>query len=414
MADVVIHHAQLVDVVVGDIVEDAWIAIEQERVIAVGSGSGAPHGAREYDLGGSFVLPGMIDVHAHLNWTGEPDLIGDIQRELPAYLAIKASVAAGKTLNAGVTTIRDGCGNAWSDIAVAKAIHTGVIPGPRMSAAGYGLRMTGGQGDGPTSTIITTDNPGVADGVDGVRRQARLNFKMGAGHLKIFVSGSASAGHTTPAAPQYTQEEIAAACDVAHTRGSTVMAHSYGVEACRRAILGGVDSIEHGCLIDDEGLELMRERGTYLDPTLTPFWRGAQRVAEGRSDARSRSAAAMYPQAVATVQRAIELGVTIAMGTDTGTAHNPHGENLREISLLVEAGMPPIEALRAATINAARLMRWEDRVGSLAPGRFGDLIATAQDPLAHPELFGSPAGVTFVMKGGELVRDSRDRDSGRD
>jgi imidazolonepropionase-like amidohydrolase len=407
MADLVIRNASLLDVVAGDIVEDSWIAVERGRVIATGARTGAPDSAQTYDMGGSFVLPGLIDVHAHLNWTEGPDLVSEIQRELPAYLAIKASVAAARTLAAGVTTIRDGCGNAWSDIAVARAIETGVVPGPRMSAAGYGLRMTGGQGDAPSSTMITTDNPGVADGVDAVRRQARLNFKMGAGHLKLFVSGGVAAGHTSPGAPQYSQEEIAAACEVAHTRGSTVMAHSYGAEACRRAILGGVDSIEHGSLIDDEGLALMREHGTYLDPTLTPFWRGVQRVTSGPGDPRSEKSAEMYQHAVSTVQRAVAMGVTIAMGTDTGTAYNRHGENLREISLLVQAGMSPIEALRAATVNAARLMRWDDRVGSLEPGKFADLVATAEDPLAHPELFESVDGVTFVMKGGELVRDSR-------
>lgn len=404
MAPVTLLNFHLVDVIRGEVHGDATLRVEDERIAGIGGDALA---GGELDLGGMYLVPGLIDVHSHLSFPATVDLPQVVNRELPALLAIRAVAAARATLNAGVTTVRDGASTSYIDIAVRDAVDRGYIPGPRVSASGYAIRMTGGHGDPPTSTLVHVDQPGRVDGADEVRKAARLNFKMGADHLKVFASGGLAGGHTHPGAAQLTQEEMAAAVDVARSAGGTVMAHSYSPESCRRAILAGVDSLEHACLIDDAGLALAKEHGTFVVPTLTPFWRGVQKVSQGPADERAIRSAGVYEAAVEMVRRAYAAGVSIAMGTDTGTVNCPHGENLREIALLAEAGMSGIDALRTATIQAARLMKRSADVGSIEVGKYADLVGVNDNPLEHPEMFGDPAVVRFVMKGGSVVRDDR-------
>jgi imidazolonepropionase-like amidohydrolase len=399
---IAIRAGKLVDVVSGKVLADQTIVVSGERIMAVGpSGSVAvPPGARVIDLSGATVLPGLIDMHTHL--TGDPNLHGykslgvaDIRAAL--YGAKSARV----TLDAGFTTVRNvgtgGCG----DVALRDAINDGDLPGPRMRVSGYALGIQGGHCDNNLlpHDFHYTEN-GVADSPWAARAKVREMAKYGADTIKICASGGVLSKGDEPGAQQLTLEEMKAIVEEAHKLGRRVAAHAHGASSIRDAILAGVDSVEHASLVDDEGIRLAREKGTYF---VMDIYNDDYILQEGAK-------AGMLPEslekerALGQLQRdnfrkAFKGGVKMAFGTDAGVY--PHGDNARQFHYMVQYGMSPMQAIQAATINAADLLGWKDRIGSVSPGKYADLVAVAGDPLKDPAEL---TRVQFVMKGGTVVK----------
>jgi imidazolonepropionase-like amidohydrolase len=392
--------AQVLDVEAGRMARRA-VGIDAGRIVAVGDAP-EPEG-RVVDLHGFWLLPGLIDCHVHLTLrTDAADPAAGPAPPTDAAVAIYAAGAAARTLHAGVTTVRDVGGWNYVEMAVRSAIERGDIAGPRLFLAGRLLSIT-------TATVAYY--PGmyeVADGVDAVRAAARRQLAQGADLIKVMATGAMLSSETEDArAIQYTLEELRAAVEIAHANYKPVAAHAHALAGIENCIDAGVDSIEHCTFADDAALARMAAAGIFAVPTVCA---GALLLRE------PDLLAAMPPHLrermlefndlhVATIARAHRAGVPIAMGTDAGTPGNHHGLNPHECVLLVDqCGLSPIESIRAATVNAARLLRREGQLGVVVPGAHADLIACRADPLtAIDEL----TRVAWVMKGGTVVRDDR-------
>jgi imidazolonepropionase-like amidohydrolase len=399
---IAIRAGRLVDVAKGEVLKDQTILINGERIASVGpSGSVVvPANAKVIDLSGATVLPGLIDAHTHL--TGDPFLSGykslgvsDIRAAL--YGARSARV----TLEAGFTTVRNVGASGFGDVALRDAINDGELPGPRMRVSGYPIGIQGGHCD---NNLLPQDfhyvERGVADGPWEARAKVREMAKYGADVIKICASGGVLSKGDEPGAQQLTLEEMKAIVEEAHKLGRRVAAHAHGASSIRDAILAGVDSVEHASLIDDEGIRLAREKGTYL---VMDIYDDDFILQEGAK-------AGMLPESLAkekalgqlqrdNFRKAFKAGDKMAFGTDAGVY--PHGDNARQFAYMVKYGMTPMQAIQAATIQAADLLGWKDRVGSIAPGKYADIVAVKGDPTADPvEL----ARVRFVMKGGAVVK----------
>jgi imidazolonepropionase-like amidohydrolase len=402
----VVLAGRLVDVAAGDVLRDRAIVLEGDRIQEVLPASAAPSGGPVIDLSDHTVLPGLIDCHAHL--IGELD-----EGQGYAYLVNRSSAQealtgvtnALATLLGGVTTVRDiGTFHAFVDLALREAIEDGRIPGPRMMCAGAYVTCPGGGGD---ITGLPADFPvpdelrvGVSTGADQVRANVRRIFDAGADFIKVLATGAVLTSGTDPGKPELTEEEMRAAVEEAEARGTHVAAHAHGAEGAKRAIRAGVRSIEHGCLIDDETIELMVERGTYL---VCDMFDGDWMIQEGPrlgySDEVMQKTEMTNDAQRENFAKAVKAGVKIAFGTDAGIY--PHGMNAKNLAFHVRFGQTPIEAIQSATMVSAELMGWEDRVGSLQPGRFADLIAVQGDPLDDVTVL---EDIPFVMKGGEVVK----------
>lgn len=399
---VAVKAARLIDGSGAEPIVDAVVVIEGERIAAVGSRLAVPAGAEVIDLGGATLLPGLIDCHTHLAFEMGGDYWKDLATRSSLDRAIVAHRHARATLEAGFTTVRDVGAPDWVDVALKGAIERGAIPGPRMQVATLGVGATGGHFDEShlSPWLELHGFSGIADGEDEIRKLIRDEVKHGADLIKLAATAGVLSNEESVGAPQYTLAEMKAAADEAHMQGKRIAAHAHGAEGIRRAIEAGIDSIEHGSLLDDEGLAQMKRRGTFLVPTL---YVGAW-IVEGPGAARVpphqlEKAKLVATQCRESVRRAAQAGVRMAFGSDAGVF--PHGENAREFALLVQSGLVPMEAIRNATVHAAELMNWSDRVGRVAPGLFADLIAVAGDPL---EDVAELERVQFVMKGGEVVR----------
>jgi imidazolonepropionase-like amidohydrolase len=410
MEHLVLCNATLIDGTGADPRAGMTILVQEKRIEAVGpEGSVSyPKNSVVYDLGGGCVLPGLIDAHLHSAYTGDPDLGNFVIKNLPSYFVIRATVHARKLLHAGITAVRDAGSLDYADIALRKAIDEGLVPGPRLRACGYGLKMTGGHGDSFYSPMVEVIQPGMANNADEARKVARMNLKMGADHIKIIsASGGVMSAGTEVGAAQFTVEEMQAAVDVAHKAVKRVMAHLHGTQAIKNALLAGVDSVEHGSLLDDEAIEMMLERGTYLVPTLLAAYRIIEHgEAGGIPDYAVRKAKEIREKHKASFQRALNAGVKIAMGTDAGTPYNIHGENLNELPLMVEAGMTPMQAIVASTRMGADLLDLSDQVGTIEPGKLADIVVMDGNPLEDINLFKDPDRIVHVMKDGAVVRSS--------
>jgi imidazolonepropionase-like amidohydrolase len=399
--NVVIHAGHVLDVKTGKVLADQTIVIEDGKIVSVAASVGTKllAGVTVIDLPSATVLPGLIDAHTHLTMDpkfGYEELGVSIPRA-----ALTGAKNARATLQAGFTTVRNVDASGYTDVALRDAINAGDVPGPRMLVSGPALGITGGHADNnllPFEYHATND--GVADGVDAVRHMVRQNIKYGADLIKFMASGGVLSKGDDPQASQYTLEEMKAIVAEAHRLGRKVAAHAHGAQAILWASEAGVDSIEHGSYIDDAGIAEMKKNGTYLVPTLYLgdwFLENAER--NHVPDFYLAKAKAVMPVARKNIAHAFASGVKVAFGTDA--AVYPHGLNAHEFAVMVKLGLTPLQAIQAATINAADLLGWPGKVGSLDPGAWADIVAVDGDPLNDVTTL---ERVKFVMKGGEVVR----------
>jgi imidazolonepropionase-like amidohydrolase len=403
----VVLAGRLVDPVAGEALRDRAVLIRDGRVHDVVPAAEAPSSHETIDLSTRTVLPGMIDCHAHL--IGELDSgqgYAHLVNRTFAEEALTGVTNARDTLMAGFTTVRDiGTFHAFTDLALRDAIAAGRLVGPRMMCAGAYVTCPGGGGDitglPPDAMVPPGLREGVSSGPEEVRRNVRKILDRGADFIKVLATGAVLTSGTDPGKPELTEEEIRAAVEEAEARGTHVAAHAHGAEGAKRAIRAGVRSIEHASLIDDETIAMMAERGTYL---VADMFDGDWMIQEGPrlgySDEVMRKTELTNDAQRENFAKAVKAGVRIAFGTDSGIY--PHGWNARNLAFHVRFGQTPIEAIRSATITSAELMGWRDRVGSLQPGRYADLIAVDGDPLDDVTVL---EDVAFVMKGGEVVKE---------
>lgn len=379
------------------------VLIEGDKVTAVGSGLAIPAGTRVIDLGAATLLPGLIDCHTHV--TSQPrNYMDDQFRRTPIDVAVLAHVFARRTLDAGFTTIRNVGAGEFVDIALRRAIDEGSVAGPRMIASGLAIGSTGGHGDltGFSPYIHFDEFSGVADGEDAVRKAVRLNVKNGADVIKMIATAGVLSEEESVGAPQYTQAEMNAMVDEATMWGRKVAAHAHGTEGIKRAIRAGVASVEHASFIDDEGIKLAKERGTYLvmdiyndDYIIAEF---AKMGYPAKIIEKERMVGRLQRE---NFQRAAKAGVKMAYGTDAGVY--PHGWNAKQFAHMVRWGLTPMAAIQSATSSAADLLGWKEKVGRVAPGLYADIIAVNADPLTNiTEL----ERVQFVMKGGVVFKEN--------
>ena len=398
---VVVKAGRLLDVKSGEILRDQAIVIENDKIVSVGAAKDAnTSGAAVVDLSQATVLPGMIDAHTHL--TGNPTDFGyeGLRISAPREALIGAKNAR-ITLLAGFTTVRNVGAGGYSDVALRDAINEGDLPGPRMLVSGPALGITGGHCDNnllPFEYHATGD--GVADGVAAVQHKVREVIKYGADVIKICATGGVLSKGDDPNASQYTLEEMKAIVAEAHRLGRKVAAHAHGAQGVQLASEAGVDSIEHGHLMDDASIATVKKNGTYVVPTLYLMdWHRENAARTNMPDFMRKKMEVVSAQGQKNLKRAFEAGVKVAFGTDA--AVYPHGLNAHEFSVYVRLGMTPIQAIRTATLNAADLLGWSDKVGSIEPGKWADLVAVDGDPLADVTTLQQ---VKFVMKGGEVVK----------
>ncbi len=391
---------KVLDVKTGSEATGKTVIVTGDRITAIADTSSTPAqtGDKEIDLTKYTLLPGLIDVHTHLTMANNFDPFFELTMT-PGKEAIIGVENAKITLEAGFTTVRNVGANGFTDVALRDEINEGHIPGPHMQVSGPALGITGGHMDEnllPQQYHVVGE--GVADGIPAVQHMVRENIKYGADLIKIGASGGVLSKGDDPQASQYTEEEMAAIVADAHRLGRKVAAHAHGAQAILWATNAGVDSIEHGSYLDDAGIAAMKKHGTYLVPTAYLIdWMQTNGKLPVFYQQKMRDVSAVEKQ---NAIRAIKAGVKVALGTDA--AVYPHGLNAHEVDVYVnQFGMTPLQAIQTGTINAADLMGWSDKVGSLTPGHWADVIAVQGDPLQEVKLL---QDVKFVMKAGVVYK----------
>lgn len=401
-----LHCGKMIDVKSGKTLSQMTITVEGDEIVALQDGYQKPGKNNVViDLTQKVVMPGLIDMHVHLeNETSKDNYIKKFTLN-EADLAFNASLYAKKTLMAGFTTVRD-LGGTGVNISLRRAIERGVVVGPRVYTSGKSIASTGGHGDptnGYKKDLMGDPGPreGVVNGVADARKAVRQRYKDGADLIKITATGGVLSVAKDGQGPQFTLEELKAIISTAKDYGMTVAAHAHGAEGMKRAVMAGVTSIEHGTKMTEEVMDLMIARGTYLVPT----------ISAGRAVADSAKIPGYYhalvvPKALEigpiiqnTFGKAYQKGVKIAFGTDAGVF--PHGQNGKEFAYMVEAGMPPMEAIQCATLHAATLLGEEDSLGSIEVGMLADIVAVDEDPAKNIRTM---ENVTFIMKDGVVYK----------
>jgi imidazolonepropionase-like amidohydrolase len=401
---VAIRAGRVLDVRTGNYASDQIIWIEGEKIRAIGKAADIkkqlPAGARNIDLSSLTVLPGLIDAHTHL--TGSPQTLGPARLRLSyPRMALLGARNARVTLEAGFTTVRNLGAPGYSDIALRDAIRAGDVAGPRILASGPILSITGGHGDESyLAPQFAASNEGVANGVEAVTAKVRENIKYGADVIKFVATGGVLSEGDNPELAEFSLEEMKAIVETAHALGRKVAAHAHGALGIRYAVQAGVDSVEHGSYIGDAEIQLMKDRGTYLVPTVyLEDWLLENYKTLGFTASMIEKTNLVIPIARQHLSHAFKSGVKVAFGTDA--AVYPHGLNAHEFASMVKMGLTPLNAIQAATANAADLIGWSDRVGTLEPGKFADMVAVEGDPVADVSVL---ENVRFVMKGGQEVK----------
>ena len=406
---VYIKVGRLFDATSDTIKNNMVIVVENDRIQRVGSAGeiNIPAGAGIVDLSQQTVLPGLIDCHTHLS--SRADRYNPIYafRDSPFSHAMIAVVNARKTLEAGFTTVRDVGSGPFVAVDLRKLIDEGLIPGPRVVASGPGISITGGHGDlnSYAPSVSTGLYPQerefrIADGVEQVRHVVRAQIKYGVDVIKILATGGVLSKGDSPGAPQFTEEELRVAADEAHKAGRKIAAHAHGAEGLKNAIRAGIDSIEHASLVDDEGISLAKQHGTYFVMDIYNddyiLGKAIEFGLEPENVEKERSLGQLQRN---NFQKAFKAGVKMAFGTDAGVY--PHGDNAKQFFYMVKYGMSPAQAIRAATSSAADLIGRSKEVGTIEAGKFADIIAVGGDPLKDVTALES---VSFVMKDGKIYK----------
>jgi imidazolonepropionase-like amidohydrolase len=395
VTELVIHAGRVFTTAERDpLLRDAWVRVEDDRIVEVTSGEPrAGQGAVRVDAPDATLLPGLIDCHVHFAMSGGPDWLSEM-KEPYAMSCWRAAIHARKTLEAGFTTVRTLGGRPGADPALRDAQVAGIVEGPRIVATNLVICITGGHG-----SWIGRE----ADGPDDVRKAVREQLKAGADCIKLIATGGVMTPGVEPGSQQLTDEELRAGIDEAHKAGRKVAAHAHGSEGIKAAVLAGVDSIEHGSFMTDEIISLMKQRGTFFSATLCS--------AQGFLDAPPDSVAewAMVKAGHvrvaldASFRRAHDAGVRLVLGTDAGTPFNRHGDNARELALMVKLGVDPLDALRAATRNGAELLGKLDTLGTVETGKAADLVLVQGDVTADISRLCNPTSIKLVVQAGRIV-----------
>jgi imidazolonepropionase-like amidohydrolase len=401
-----IHCGQLITMQGGraDVQREMTIVVQADTIFAVERGYKSAANAEVIDLKNATVLPGLIDCHVHMEFEQNPNSYTDRYTQNPTDAAYHSVVWAKRTLDAGFTTVRD-LGGEGANLSLRKAIQQGWVPGPRIQTAGKALSITGGHGDPTTGAREGLYDPppgaaeGIADGPDACRTAVRTQIKRGADLIKVCATGGVLSLARDGRLPHYAYDELEAIVLTARDLGVPVAAHAHGDEGMRRAVLAGVASIEHGTFMTDTTMDLMVKRGTYYVPTLTAGWAvsdSARLSPQFFPLVVRKKALGVGPKMIETLRLAHSKGVKIAFGTDAGVF--PHGKNGLEFQFMERAGLQPAEMLRAATTNAADLMRMSADIGSIEAGKYADIIAVQNNPLTDIRTL---ERVIWVMKGGQ-------------
>ena len=400
---IALHCPRLIDTEAGKLLGETTIVIDGKRIKEVRSGHASVAGAQDIELKDVTCLPGLIDSHTHLTMQFSRSFYSDVFRLNPADYAIQSTVYARRTLLAGFTTVRNVGDFHNESIALRNAVNKGLVPGPRIFSAGQFIGTTGGHADQTDGYRWDLQgDPGPKDGIinspEDAWKAVRQRYKDGADLIKIMPSGGVLDESGSVDNAQMTIPEIQAVVAAAHDYGFTVAAHAHGAEAIRRAVIGGVDSIEHGTFMDDADMKLMKEHGTWYVPTIIAGKFVEEKAKQGWYPPQvARKAEQVGPIIQATAGKAYKAGVKIAFGTDAGVY--PHGENAKEFEYMVQAGMPPMFTIQAATTHAAQLLKHDKDIGSIAAGKFADIIAVPGNPLDDITLMQK---VEFVMKAGTV------------
>ncbi|HLG38626.1 MAG TPA: amidohydrolase family protein [Chitinophagaceae bacterium] len=396
----------LIDGIADEPKKNMTIIVEKNKITAIENGySKAGINDKTIDLKTKTVTPGWMDMHVHLEEETNPNRYLQEFTFNPADYAFQSVRYSEITLMAGFTSVRD-LGGTGVNISLRNAITKGLIKGPRIYTAGKAIGTTGGHADptnGYRADLMGDPGPAqaVANGVDECRKAVRQRYKEGSDLIKITATGGVLSVAKSGSNPQFTEEEVKAIVETAKDYGFTVAAHAHGAEGMKRAIRAGVASIEHGTLMDDETIELFKKYGTWYVPTIT----AGQSVADSAKkpgyypDMVAKKATEIGPQLKNTFAKAYKAGVKIAFGTDAGVFK--HGQNWKEFGYMTDAGMPPMRAIKAATINAAELLGMKDQLGSIETGKLADIVAVDGDPLTDSKVFGK---VVFVMKDGVVYK----------